>query len=148
MGYCITVIANIVIKKDCIAEALEAINALHEPSLMEKQAGGGCSDGRKWYSWVNNPPEGGFTDIVEAIDAWRYDAEPINNPYGYQEVGDISIEHFNGEKWGDDEYLWKAIAPFVRNGSDVSYVGEDGEQWRFEFEDGKVKERTARVVWE
>ena len=147
MGYYVTVEADLTLAKEHLPEALAAINALHTPDLLAKQAGGGSSHGDKWYAWVGNPPEGGWTDIVVALREWRYDAHNVDDPWAGQEEGDVYIESFCGTKWGDDAYLWRAIAPFVRSGSVVSYIGEDGEQWRYVFEDGKVvRPATVTVI--
>lgn len=142
MGYYVEMIVNdLHIAKENIEKAIAAINALHEPTLRDKQAGGGYSDGHKWYAWVCNPPEGGFTDLVTAFDKWRYEAT-LNDD------GGVEVNGFNGEKLGDCRYLWTALAPFVNPKAQIYCKGEDGAQWKWVFKGGKFKEVFSRVVWE
>lgn len=61
--------------------------------------------------------------------------------------GDVSDIRFEGEKlWGDDK-LFAALAPFVRDGSYIEMVGEDGHRWRWTFKDGKMTKRSGVMVW-
>lgn len=147
MGYCVEVtINNMVIPFDKMNDCLAAINNLHTKENLEKQASGGCSDfnlpipERIWYSWVQNPPVDGFFDLPTAFRAWRYDAFPENDS--------IVVESFRSEKLGDDEILFRAIAPFVNDGAIIEFDGEDGSRWRYVFENGEIKEQEAKISWE
>lgn len=131
MGYCVTIeIDNIVIPSDKVAEALKSINKLHEPQNLNRYASGGSSKGERWYSFTNlgNPP---FEDLVEAFDGWRYEAEQLEN-------GDVILTEFNGEKLGDDVYLYQVIAPYVAGKGKISISGEDGGKWSYDFADGEM----------
>ena len=122
MGYCITVTCSgMVIPKAKVKKALEAIKAI---SVKENGH----------YAWVNH--DGKQTDLVEAFEGWLYEAVEEEN-------GNITIGNFNGEKQGDDEILWKAIAPFIKKGGEVKYRGEDGFQWKYVF-DGKTYKKLHR----
>jgi hypothetical protein len=127
MGYYITMdIGGIVIPADKRNACLAAINALH--------AGG------KRYSWVAALET---TDLVAAFDNWRFHATE-------QDDGSVILEYFTGEKLGDDEILFEAIAPFVvpeRNEGLIHIHGEESEQWRFLFRDGKIKREDPEVTW-
>ena len=138
MGYCVDInISGLnIVGAENIKGALAAINAMHDPKVLAKQAGGGSSTGERWYSWVRNPSDEGFKSLVDAMKAWRYDA-------GMDLEGEtpvVTIECFDGEKWGDDEFMYEAIAPFVSEGCKIACLGEDGDQWRYTFNDGKVIE--------
>ena len=41
---------------------------------------------------------------------------------------------------------FKALAPYVKSGN-VEFTGEDGEHWRFHFENGKVEEQNGEIVY-
>jgi len=142
MGYCVSIeITNVRISADKVAECLAAINAMHEASTLKGNAGGGSTVGDYWYSWVQNPPEGGFKSLTAAFDAWRYVAL-VN-----EVDGDVRLDFFQGEKWGDDEQLFEIIAPFINEGL-IEVRGEDGARWRYEFEDGSMSRQDAITVWE
>jgi len=51
---------------------------------------------------------------------------------------------FEGEKIGNESSFFKAIAPFVKEGSFIEMVGEDGEKWRWVFENGQCVEKQAK----
>ena len=145
MGYCVSMeIENLNIPLEKVKDALKAINALFEPKLMKGQASGGSYSGGKqtdWnYSWVDKPADGGFKNLEEAFDAWRYSAS--------NQDGSCEIECFTGEKLGDDPILWAAVAPFVNPKAVITCRGEDGAQWRWIFKGGKFKEQMGKVVWE
>lgn len=128
MGYEVEIITcNITIPADKVADCLAAINAL--PSV------GKC------YDWVDNPPAGGFKDIRDAFTEWRY--ETILFP-----DGSVSVDSFNGEKWGDDPILYAAIAPFVLQEEGKKAIikchAYDGSRWRYLFKDGVPARRQIR----
>lgn len=142
MGYCVNMeIGGLIIPAEKIAECLAAINELHTEDNLNKNADGGSST-EKWYSWVNNPKDGGFKDMKEAISSWRYSGD-------FDDLGNFHFEYFEGEKWGGDEdYLYHAIAPFVNDGGLIECRGEDGAQWRYLFAEGKMTEQTGSTIWD
>ncbi|MDP8218651.1 MAG: hypothetical protein P9M03_07995 [Candidatus Theseobacter exili] len=79
-----------------------------------------------------------FNTLMEALDNWDYGTS-------VEDDGNVKITYFQGEKWGDDEVLYKAIAPFVKNGSLIEVVGEDGCHWRYIFFNGKAKHQDGIV---
>ena len=120
MGYYITVTCSkMVIPKAKVNKALEAIKSIPD-------------------AWVSH--DGKQTDLVEAFEGWLYEAVEEEN-------GNITIECFNGEKLGDDEILWKAIAPFIKKGGEVKYRGEDGFQWKYVFDGKTYKELHRSSEW-
>ncbi len=138
MGYCITQQASVFhVAADKFDAAVKAIQAL---------AGKGKS-----YSWVNKFDH--LDDFVEIMEEWRYE---IGIAEKDQDValgikakkGDVLDIQFIGEKLGSDEVLFAAIAPFVTSGSYVEFSGEDGSQWRYVFNNGKMRESYGTVVWD
>lgn len=72
--------------------------------------------------------------------------------YGYtaelDDDGSIISLDFNGDKIAyDEDTIFQAIAPYVGDGSFIEMIGEDGERWRWVFEDGKCKEVRAKLTW-
>lgn len=90
---------------------------------------------------------------------WIYAEEVINSEYVeeffdalrlaiYFEDGVYKIDYLNGEKLdGCEEDLYKSMAEFSNDGY-IEYLGEDGEQWRYVFENGKCREVYPKVSWE
>ena len=151
MGYCVEMNCQITIPKRKAGACLKAINALHTDENLLKKASGGSFGGnsaslpireQRCYAWVSNPPEGkGFKDLKTALGEWRYDVH-------VDPKGDIHVDYFNGEKWGDDEVLYDAIAPFVTKDGSIECRGEDGAQWRYLFNGKEAKQQSAKISWE
>ena len=68
--------------------------------------------------------------VEEVWDGLRYEVE-YKNCYWI-------INEFNGEKLGDDEYIFNLIAPYCEDGY-LQYLGEDGERWRYVITDRKCE---------
>ena len=133
MGYCVSMeISGVIIPHEKVAECLAVINDLN------------TSANKNQFSWVSYP-EDKFKTLRKAIEGWRYVGD-------FNEDGHFVIEYFEGEKCGDDEILYEAIAPFIDNGTEhpglITCRGEDGEQWRYAFENGKVENQQAKIIWE
>lgn len=54
---------------------------------------------------------------------------------------------YDGESITGIERMLTILAPFVKSGSFIEMCGEDGQQWRWEFNDGKFSEKKAKVSW-
>jgi hypothetical protein len=136
MGYYVDI--DLMVKVVDTEGCLKAINELHKPENLEKDASGGSFSGGKttahWYSWVRNPESGSFDTIESAIEEWRY--------RGSKDVDGFYIYGFDGEKWGDDEVFYNAIAPYCDG--DIYCRGEDGNMWGYRMKSGSpLTELTA-----
>jgi hypothetical protein len=112
------------IKKKNVERALIAVQ-----SLPNKQ-----------YSWVGE----GYRvadNLKDALDEWRWEI-------AFDGSGDVDDIWFNGQKLGDDETLWMAIAPYVEPGSYIDMIGEDSSHWRWFFDGVRVEELSGEVVFE
>jgi hypothetical protein len=156
MGYCIHQRdARFRIKKENFEKALEAIKALG--ALTDKMNGGSfgvAKEPERWFSWVSMQFVNS-SDIADAMKHWRWevmfgepgytDSLPTSK---YNPDKDVVFISFCGEKMGDDTVLFSALAPFVEDGSYIEMQGEEGEIWRWTFVDGKLKEVSAKILWE
>lgn len=124
-------------KKD-FPRCMEALVALaSKPELM----GGLCSGNgvTTRHAWVNMDYVNKKT-LSDMIDCWRW------NVYA-EESGDIINIEFHGQKLGDDEALFRALAPFVKVGSYIDMEGEDGALWRWAFTKKGFVEKSGRVIY-
>lgn len=92
---------------------------------------------RKSLVWVYNEEVKNASTFEEAMQGCRWAVEDKMN----------SI-YFEGEKYGDDDLIFNAIAPYVEDGSYIQINGEDGAIWRWVFENGKCFERQATLIFE
>jgi hypothetical protein len=122
--------------KDCSA-VLEATRNIAAP---EPRFRGEVSP---HWAWTTMDEIRNARNLEEAFRAWRW--EPV---FGLEANPDITDIQFEGEKSGDDMVFFKAIAPYVRDGSYIEMQGEDGHLWRWKFNNGKVSESHSRIVWD
>jgi hypothetical protein len=98
------------------------------------------------YSWVSDEDVMGAETFEQALRAWRWDSE-------HDDDGNIVALIWEGEKSSEDiDVVLQAIAPFVeshveREPAYIEMQGEEGEVWRWIFEDGKVREVYAELTW-
>jgi hypothetical protein len=92
------------------------------------------------FQWVDSNFAQAST-VAEILEDWRWEGEfdPI--------TGDLTDIHFIGEKLGDEEILFQALAPFVDKGSFIEMQGEDGDLWRWTFDGQQMIEQVARITW-
>ena len=107
--------------------ALEAIKGLAGKETM----------GPEHFSWVDTREFLYADTFEEAMNAWRWETD-----------SDWKYILFTGEKLGDDNLLFDAIAPYVEAGSYIEMLGEDGQIWRWIFDGKTCREVTAKIIFE
>ena len=58
----------------------------------------------------------------------------------------IGIEHLH-EYEGQEKKLFEALAPYVKPGSYIQMIGEDGELWRWVFDGSNCIKKTPTITW-
>jgi len=61
--------------------------------------------------------------------------------------GNITSLYFDGSGMGDDEELYQALAPYMRDGSFLELCNEMGDIWRWVFEGGKCVRVAPVMLW-
>lgn len=148
MGYYVEIIeSDAFIPADRIEEACRGMEPMMQPDHVAKHGqGGSWSNGGRsevWYSWVNTQ---------ECIDLLaKNDLAGFLEHWGFETYtgadGDIHLDHYN-RKTGQEEYMLQNLAPFIAPNTYMKWRGEENEMWAFIFEDGKLVEKAAKVVWE
>ena len=134
MGYCMSQeSAKFSIAKSKHKFALKALKALIKRTDLMR--------GQKCFAWVETEDILGATSLAEAMEAFRW-------PVEHDGDGNITAISFAGEKLGDDEHFFGALAEFVDDGSFIEMHGEDGSMWRWIFSGGKLTEKHATVSWD
>ena len=129
MGYCIEQIDNDFYIK---AENLQACaNAVLNAMRGKDQVG-----------WVRSSDINEHMSFIELAEEFRWDMH-VNDE------GDIYDICFTGEKIGEDIDLFlNSIAPYVLDESFISFIGEDGSQWRYFFKDKQMLDQTGTVTYD
>jgi hypothetical protein len=125
------------IRADRKADALAAAKQLKS---VEQKVGNGGNGTIRWFSWMNGVDLSEIQTLEEMLESWRY--ETVIDADG--NVVDLS---FLGEKIGQEDLLWQAIAPFVEPGSFIEMSGEDGAHWRWIFDGETCQEQKAKISW-
>lgn len=140
MGYCIQLKdSKFTIKNENIDKALDAMIQLGDGSNNEDASGGRLGGKTRWFAWMNlaNPSE--WSSIQRASRDWRYPMDVDIN-------GDVIGISFIGEKIGQEQLMFETIAPFVEAGSFLDFIGEDGAQWRLEFNGKTMLRRQGKPI--
>ena len=160
MGYHVEVtVESVIIPANKVGAAIAALTSLMN-QVQEKGGGSSTWPGGepvRHYSWVETATcldRLAAGNLVGFLGEWRYEATegdpmtPIEQLAQDAEFQEVEVTYFEGGKWGDDEQLWTALAPFIASGGCIEFRGEDGHYWRYLFEDGTLTEQTGTVVWE
>ena len=127
--------------------ALAAIKAMYDaPDASENMSGSTWHAGQiteRHFGWTTTSEVLNAETLEDALVAWRWGpAEWCDHEQGITQLD------FTGQKIGDDWALFKAIAPFVKNGSYIAMTGEDGAIWRWYFKNGQCIEQEGVVTWQ
>ena len=142
MGYHIqTMDKQFYIKNEDKSAALQAIKDLNKKE-QELGHGGTYYNGKhtRHFSWVNSETVNEAKTLEDALCEWRWEPETDSD-------GNIVDIEFTGQKIGDEEYLFEAIASFVKEDSFIEFRGEDGEMWCLQFHGGMIEEKFAKITW-
>lgn len=93
--------------------------------------------------------EGRWIELYEVIESDYVEEFFDALRLAIYEVGSLyKIDYLCGEKLdGCELELYSSMAEFANDGY-IEYLGEDGERWRYIFENGKCREVYPRIVWE
>jgi len=102
--------------------------------------------GKRELNWIDNG------QLIEACK--NYNIEDVFDVCRWSIEEDVREEgpgiynlFFEGEKLGDDYFIFKIIAPYVKSGSYIDMIGENRETWRWSFINGKIIEESGIVVY-
>lgn len=65
----------------------------------------------------------------------------------YDAEGNIVKLRFTGEKYWNEDDIFAVLAPFVDDGCFIEMVGEDGDKWRWTFQNGTCTKVEPKVSW-
>lgn len=130
MGYSISVIdTQFRIQKEYLPDVLQDL----------KGAAVKLGEGQCW-GWCDMTALREAKTLREGMLACRWDLE-------FDDLGNVNGILFEGEKLGDEEQIFDAIATLVLDGNFIELMGEDGERWRWVFRNGSMDTVDAEIVW-
>lgn len=143
MGYYIsTPNTHFSVRTADLPKFFDLVTELMKDETVERLGNGGSYANKEktasWYSWVDTQR---VRDAIEAKDIervfeeWGYELRLLHDHDGISYCR-LDIRDGNA-KIGDEEKFFAAIAPVVVDGSYLDCEGEDGEEWRWMWENGK-----------
>lgn len=137
MGYYVNLVsANIYIPTDLFAPICRHLlsSDFLSPSNMRGGSYGGPDDGKKWFSWCDMEKLRtalNEDNLYAVLECFRF--EP-----GTDDAGNIIDLYFDC-KCGDEETLFRYLAPVLPGVTRLTWQGEGGEQWRWRIADGELR---------
>ena len=128
MGYCMTQMEqDFKIKGENIPAAWEA---------LKKKL-----NGNSIHMWVDNRAAITAPSFERTMEKCRWSVETYD-------THDVEEINFEGEKLGNDDIIFKTLAPYVEPNSYIQMQGEDGYIWRWVFDGKTVVEKAGRIVFD
>lgn len=148
MGYYIEIIdSDAYVPADKIEAACRGMEPMMQPEHVAEHGQGGSWGGgeRKevWYSWVDTQNCIDLlanNDLSGFLEHWGFDTDTDVD-------GNLCIIGYN-RKAGQEDYMLINLSPFIASGTSIKWRGEDGYMWANFFENGKMFEKSAKIVWE
>lgn len=87
--------------------------------------------------------------FVSTENTGRVMAKLKNLPYRFDldDDGNITGISFIGHKLSDEFEAFQKAAPYIRNGSYIEMRGDDGDRWKWEFQNGRCQKVTQHTLW-
>jgi hypothetical protein len=148
MGYYVQIMeSDAYVPADKIEAACRGIEPMMQPEHVAEHGQGGSWEGGNykevWYSWIDTQTCIDLladNDLAGFIEHWGFYTDTDAD-------GDIYIGGYDS-KTGQEEYMLQNLAPFIASGTSIKWRGEDGNMWADFFENGKMFEKSAKIVWE
>lgn len=141
MGYYIsTEGSDFFLSEEHKQKAYEALCLLNTTHHHLKRGGGIMENGThaKWFSWLDADYPNEYSTLEALLEALGFDVQTQD--------GHIVGLSYDNKKGQEDLFLW-ALSPWVRDGSYIDWLGEDGSRWRYEFVNMTMFEREAVVIY-
>jgi len=128
MGYHVDMMdASFNMKKENLLPALKAVKDFIRVSAQLR--------------WVDNYTILNASNLAEVMEEFKYELS-------VDDLGNVYDIGYDSDKQGDEETIFRVIAPYVEPDSYIEMLGEDGDRWRYLFKDGVLKILQGRVVWD
>lgn len=123
-----------------ITESPELLAVLKEmPVKYHAIKRGGSSNGESWFSWVDDSTIENAKSCQEIIEAFGFECSEAQ--------GVVSIDGYSS-KTGQEDVLLAVLAPFVKEGSEMEWSGEEGEHWLYLVRGGKLQIANETRTWD
>jgi hypothetical protein len=92
------------------------------------------------FAFINHEKVLNAVNLEEALYYCRWAPE-------FDQQGNIIDIEFTGEKYGNEDILFNALAPFIEEGSYITMVNDRREIWRWRFDGIKSHKETGKIIF-
>ena len=138
MGYYVRISeSSVVLPQENLSAILKQWHEINKPEYNHMKRGGSYSGGQQteyWYSWLPADYDKTTTDPREVLELLGFEFSDTEN-------GGIKIESYDS-KTGQEDIFFKTISHLVEPNGLIVWSGEDGAQFAWYFNEGKMEEIT------
>ncbi len=159
MGYYVSIEScnspnDVLIKKENFVEAYTNLCWLNTNPEFDVMKSGGSYSGEgdarhkrpdgldyhpnKWFSWMPADYHLKFKTLQEILYGIGFEI--------HEDKKGINALWYNNKSGNEDIFLC-ALAPFIEDGSEIVWVGEDNEKWKHSFKYGKMYFHKSKVLY-
>ena len=88
-----------------------------------------------------------FPDLFDEMSSVREIFKGFDFEVDKDAEGNLSDITFTGDRAGNEDALFEAIAPFVEPGSSVSFYGEGGSIRQYCFDGKQCRDKSPLLIW-
>lgn len=92
----------------------------------------------KWFSWMPADYHLKFKTLQEILSSIGFDI--------HEDKKGINALWYNNKTGNEDIFLC-ALAPFIEDGSEIVWVGEDNTRWKHSFKHGKMFHHESKILY-
>jgi hypothetical protein len=146
---------NIIIKKENIDAAYAALCELNTNPKYDILKSGGKYGGdsvakndnrpdnldhhpARWFSWMESDYHKHTKNLEEILACIGFDFE-------FKDGNLCDLRY--SDKTGNEDIFFCALAPFIENGVEIVWSGEEGERWKWIFNNGEMFFHESKVLY-
>lgn len=96
----------------------------------------------KWFSWMEWNYDETCSNLTEVLEMLGFEVWKIGYDDDFYYLG---LGYDN--KSGQEELFFKTLAKYIEDGSYIEWRGEDDYMYRWDFDDGVLKEHEGIIYW-
>ena len=142
MGYYVHITANqnFRIEADQLENVHDALIQLNKHDNLKRGGSAGPGAERKyWFSWM--PEDYSYMTTAEEI------LHEVGFAFEKDPTGALIDFQYDNKQGCEDVFL-NACAPYIADGCELDWEGEDSTWWKFVFNNGKMRVIQGRVVFD
>lgn len=93
----------------------------------------------RWFSWMSAHYHKNLKNLTEILEALGFTVT-------FDEKGNL-IDLSYSDKTGNEDIFFCAIAPYIENDTEIVWNGEEGDKWKWSFQNGEMFTHSSKVMF-